>query len=235
MDHPDIVLSGGFLAFAEQAGFLHALEDLGIRPAAVCGTSSGALAGMLWAAGMPAADILRRLTEKAPVRQLRPCRRPWRGMFSMRRVIEELSRDLPPTFADLEVPAAVGVIDPRGTPHLLAEGPLPQAVAASCAIPRLFHPVTIGGRPWADGGVVDRTALPAWRARRPDPHVLLHWVASSKGMEVDRAPRLTVVQSPAAGASFFHLGDVYGRYYRARAEARRVLSAHQERDTGQRE
>ena len=43
----DLVLSSGFLAFARQAGFLEAVEQLGLAVDGVCGTSSGALAGAL--------------------------------------------------------------------------------------------------------------------------------------------------------------------------------------------
>ncbi|MCA9571939.1 MAG: patatin-like phospholipase family protein [Myxococcales bacterium] len=221
----DVVLSGGFLAFAEQAGFLKALEDLEIPVAAVCGTSSGALAGSLWAAGMPAHEVFRRLTEKSPLRQVRPSARPWRGLLSMRPVVRELTADLPRAFDDLAVPFGAGVIDALSVPHLLTSGPLPEAVAASCAIPGLFGPVWIGGQPWADGGVVDRTALPAWRRLRPERPVLMHWVESSVGMEPDAAEHLTVVRSPAAGAAFWDLGDVHARFARTREQTRRALGA----------
>ena len=50
----DLVLSSGFLAFAAQCGFLQAVEESGIAVDGVCGTSSGALAGALWASGWPA-------------------------------------------------------------------------------------------------------------------------------------------------------------------------------------
>ena len=47
----DIVLSSGFLAFAAHAGFLAAVEDVGIKVRGVMGTSSGAITGALYAAG----------------------------------------------------------------------------------------------------------------------------------------------------------------------------------------
>lgn len=221
----DLVLSGGFLAFAEQAGFLKAVEDVELPVAGVCGTSSGALAGSLWAAGMPAHEIFRRLTDRSPLRQIRPSMRPWRGMFSMRPVIRELARDLPGTIDALDRPFAVGVIDPDWTPVLLSEGPLPAAVAASCAIPRLFGPVAIGGTHWADGAMVDRTALSAWRARHGVRPTVLHWVESgNEGAEPDQADQLTLIRTPAARASFWDLGDVHARFEQTRRASRDILA-----------
>lgn len=220
----DLVLSGGYLAFAEQAGFLRAVEESGLEVDAVCGTSSGALAGSLWAAGMPAVEIFRRLTYRSPIRQVRPSRRPWRGLFSMRPVLEELGSDLPATFEDLEVPFGAGVIDSESRFHLLTSGPLPAAVAASCAIPRLFAPVCIGSARWADGGVTDRTGLADWRAARPGRQVVMHWVDSARPVQPRMVDGLTVIRSPAAGASFLGLGDVHQRYYATRDATRKALA-----------
>ena len=85
------------------------------------------------------------------------------GLFSMRGVIKHQRTILPKDFADLPVPFAVGVVDyeTKGF-SLIDSGDLPEAVAASCAIPRLFKPVRLGGsganelgdsRLYADGGV----------------------------------------------------------------------------------
>lgn len=218
----DVVLSSGFLAFAEQAGFLAALEDLGVEVDGICGTSSGALAGALWAAGMPAEQVLQRLTDQQPLRYLRPTGRFWRGAFRLDRMIFELRHDLPARFEDLERPFGVGVIDEHRRPWLLTRGPLPEAVTASCAIPRLFRPIELHGRSWADAGVVERTSLSTWRAQRGQP-VLLHLIeASSQGADPDPGDAF-VVRSPRSGAKLWNLGDVRSRFENARANARQAL------------
>src|SRR5262249_27658039 len=43
--------------------------------------------------------------------------------------------------------------------RVLGEGPLAPAIQASCAVPGLFHPVWLSGRPLVDGGVADRHGL----------------------------------------------------------------------------
>lgn len=168
----DLVLSSGFLAFANHAGFLQAVDDAGLRDSVrgIMGTSAGALAGSLYAAGLSPAQLSRELRRVAPVKYLRPSLRPWRGLASLDGVVERLRDLLPATFEELEMEFAVGVVDASTGRHVVVDsGPLPEAVAASAAIPCVFAPLSIpgaAGGPFADGGVVDRTGLSAWRESR---------------------------------------------------------------------
>ena len=166
----DLVLSSGFLAFANHAGFLQAVDDAGLPVRGVMGTSAGALAGSLYAAGLSPAQLSAELRRVAPVRYLRPSLRPWRGLASLDGVVERLRDLLPATFEELELDFAVGVVDASTGRHVVVDsGPLPEAVAASAAIPCVFAPLSIPGAvggPFADGGVVDRTGLAAWRESR---------------------------------------------------------------------
>lgn len=213
----DLVLSSGFLAFARQTGFLTAVEELELPVDGICGTSSGALAGALFASGLPAADIGALLSEQAPLRQIRMSWRPWQGLFSMEPVIARLSEFLPARIEDLPKPFAVGVMAPSGAPALLTEGPLREAVAASCAIPWLFAPVTVNGQAYRDGGVVDRTGLAAWRQARPETEVLLHLVDRSHGGDDGPIPeRVRVVRTPRSGAKLWNLGDFEAQVEEAR-------------------
>ena len=43
--------------------------------------------------------------------------------------------------------------------RVLAAGPLSPAIHASCAVPLLFQPVWVEGRPLLDGGIADRPGL----------------------------------------------------------------------------
>lgn len=222
----DLVLSSGFLAFARQVGFLTAVEEHGTPVDGVCGTSSGALAGALWANGVPAAEIGALLSETAPIRQVALSRAPWRGLFSMNPVLSRLSEYLPERIEQLPRPFAVGVMAPDRSPALLDRGPLIEAVAASCAVPWLFEPVEVEGVRYRDGGVVDRTGLDAWRAKRPDQPVLLHLVERSLGAEGPPLPEgVRVVRTPRSGAKLWDLGDFEGQVAQAREATLAVLSA----------
>ncbi len=215
----DLVLSGGYLAFGRQAGFLAAVEDAGIEIDGVCGTSSGALSGALWASGHRAADIFERLTDGAPVTRVVPnLWTPWRGMFALSSMISELRTMIPATFEELDRPLAVGVMTLDGGHELIHEGPLPEAVAASCAIPWLFTPVRVGDREFLDGGWVDRVALEAWRQWRPGVQAIVHIVDSRREPDPDPVG-LPFVRSPKSGASLWGLGDARGRFDETRTAA----------------
>src|SRR5690625_6791236 len=57
-----VALGGGTARAMAHVGVLLALEEAGIRPAAVAGTSFGAIIAALYALGLPAAELQRLLT-----------------------------------------------------------------------------------------------------------------------------------------------------------------------------
>lgn len=230
----DLLLSSGFLCFSSHCGFLSALETRGLAPSAIVGTSSGSLAAAMLAAGLGADEIADVMSEQRPISLVRPSRTPWRGPLSTRALVRRMREVLPPTFAELERPLAVGVYRPGvREPLLLTEGDLPRAVAASCAVPKMFSPISIDGNRYADGGAVDRTMHRAWREWRPGQEALVHLVSSLPAGEF--GPRdgvadadedvLGVVRTERTAASFFSLKDFEGERARAREAAGRQLDA----------
>jgi NTE family protein len=223
---PDLVLSSGFLAFARHAGFLAAVEEVGVPVEGICGTSSGALAGALWAAGMPAREILQELCGKTPLDWARWHWAPWRGLWSLDRVVSELERRLPATFEGLPRPLGVGVATAERAHLLLTSGPLPLAVAASCAVPWMFTPVQLAGRWLHDGGAVDRTGLAAWRTHRPEARPIVHLVERTAGASKEPVlDGLVVVHSPPSGAKLWSLGDVQAAFELTRSRALQSLTS----------
>ena len=76
----DLVLSSGFLAFANHSGFLQAVEESGqVKVKGVMGTSAGALTGSMYSAGYKPSDILRETTRDPPWKLLRPSWKFWEG------------------------------------------------------------------------------------------------------------------------------------------------------------
>jgi NTE family protein len=220
----DVVLSSGYLAFARQAGFLDSLEAHGVAVDALCGTSSGALVGALWAAGMPARDISREIRAMRPINLLTPRWAFWGGLFSLDRAVAHLrSMGVPDRFDQLPRPFAVGVVDRARKHHLLTSGDLPEAVVASAAIPWLFAPRCIDGQWWADGGLVDRTGFGAFRAWRGQRPALVHLVARSLGGASSDLSGVTVVHTPSSRASLFGLGPFEREFDEAVAATRAVL------------
>lgn len=221
----DLLLSSGFLAFARHAGVLQAFEQRGVVPAALCGTSSGALVAALWAAGLRGEALAALLASRPPWRLLRPSPAPWRGLLSMAGLGAFLRPHLPARFEDLPLPLAVGVVD-AGRHRLLSAGPLLPAVLASCAMPYVFHPVEVQGRWCQDGGAADRLGLDAWRQWRPGRRAWAHQVARTAGVDVPSdLSGVTLIATPRSGASFASLGDFAGQLREARAIALQRLDA----------
>ena len=82
-----------------------------------------------------------------PIQMLRPNLQPWKGgVLSLDPTVERLRQLLPATFEELPIPLAVGVVDKNGKHTLVRSGPLPEAVAASAAIPMIFAAVDVPGK-----------------------------------------------------------------------------------------
>lgn len=166
------VLSGGGSLGAAQVGMLAALDELGVRPDLVIGTSVGALNGA-WIAGRVEGSGIGELA--GVWRSLRrddvfPTR-PLCGLLGLlgrrnhfvpdsgiRRILREQLR-----FERLEeapIPLHVVATDVlTGDDVLLSCGDAADAVLASAAVPGVLAPVRIDGRDLADGGVVNNTPI----------------------------------------------------------------------------
>ena len=220
----DLLLSSGYLAFARHCGFLRAVEQAELPVRGVCGTSSGALVGALWAAGGPAEEIAAELSGYRPREVMRLRWAFWGGLFSLEPLMERLRRWLPATFAELERPFGVGVVGRSRRAEVIASGPLVEAVAASCAMPYVFAPVEVEGRRFQDGGAADRVGLAGWRAVQGERPALVHLVERTRGREVPLPEGVPVVRTPRSGASFGDLGDFHGQVEEAWGIAAEVIA-----------
>jgi NTE family protein len=171
-----LAMSSGFFSFFAHTGFLAALEEEGLAPSRISGSSAGALVGAAWAAGLPARELAKELVRLERRDFWDPALGG--GLLRGRLFRERLEALLPAaTFEACRVPVAVSVFDvlARAT-RVLESGDLPRAVCASCAVPVLFHPVWIGGRAYWDGGILDRPGLLGMP--NEEPRVLFHHIAS---------------------------------------------------------
>lgn len=178
-----LVLGGGGMKGIAHVGVWKALEEHGIRPDAIVGTSIGALVGALLAGGMgwrELAEIARRLRRQDIVSVNR--RAMWLGgvrepaVFEGAHFLEYIRNTLPvEDFSKLRIPLrlnAVSLVSGEevwfGT-DARSDVPLADAVYASCALPMYFAPARIGDDLLVDGGILDvfavRQAL-SWGAER---------------------------------------------------------------------
>lgn len=172
--HPSLAValgSGGARGLAHIL-VLEALDELGVRPAAIAGASIGSLVGAVYAAGMPARDIhtmvLSLLRNRGEVMKRLIAARVGRitdlfgglgnpVLLDAERFVEGFLPDIvPATFEELAIPLTVVATDywDRGE-AVFDRGPVRAAVAASVAIPGLIRPVAHGERVLVDGGAVN--------------------------------------------------------------------------------
>lgn len=153
-----LALGGGGARGAVHIGVLMELEELGLRPDIVSGTSIGGLVGALVASGLNS----RQITDV--FRQMRFGKMyalPWQKPALMdTRKLENLlvSTIGRPAFDDLEIPLAVITTDLVNRVEVVIEaGDVISAVLATTAFPAIFSPVDREGMTLIDGGVLNNT------------------------------------------------------------------------------
>jgi predicted acylesterase/phospholipase RssA len=222
----DLLLSSGFLAFARHIGVLRAIEARQVPIDGVFGTSSGALVGALWAAGHSSEAIEAELQTIRPISLMGGHWAVHRGLFSMGPVIAHLRGLLPARVEALPRPLGLGVQEPSGRFAWRTAGPLPELVAASCAMPLVFAPVEVEGLALRDGGAADRLGADPHRRLRGEGRRVLHRVRRSAG--VDQPDDLRgdlLIESERSGATFWSLGDLGRQVAESRDRALAVFDA----------
>ncbi len=189
--------SGGARGFAH-IGVLRVLERSAIRPTVVCGTSSGAIIGLAYAAGMTVdemADVCQTLRWR---HLLRPSVR--RDLvFDTERLEQFLAMIIDARdFADLDYACAAVAYD-RATKErvLLTRGDPVRAACASSAIPRVFPPIEIDGRQLVDGAAVD--AIPVGAARQLGADYVIGVAVLDRARPRFRPPRVPRAESHRKG------------------------------------
>jgi NTE family protein len=165
-----VAFGGGGARGLAHIHVIEALNELGISPVAISGSSIGAIMGAGMAAGMSGEAIrehaLMTVGNKTAVVSRIWGMRPQTvrdavakgiriGQFNLERILKAfLPADLPDLFSDLPVPMKVITTDYYGQNEVIVEeGQLFPALAASSSIPAVFMPVRLDGRVMIDGGI----------------------------------------------------------------------------------
>lgn len=149
-----IALSGGGARGIVHAGFLKALDEAGLKPAAISGTSMGAIVGSMYAAGVTPDEMMKAL--KYPDLKTLPSWLGFKaGIGSLEIVRKTLEQHIgSDRFEDLKIPLIVAVTNlNRACVELISTGNLYDAVIASSSIPVIFMPQKIGAHFYVDGGL----------------------------------------------------------------------------------
>ena len=149
-------LSSGFFGFFAHCGMVMALEEAGLFPERLAGSSAGALVAGSWASGLTAGQIATELLSLTRADFWDPW--PGLGLLRGKKFRRKLERFLPVgAFEECRWPFAASTFDLLAKKtRVLDAGALIPAIHASCAVPFLFQPVWLGKRPCLDGGIADR-------------------------------------------------------------------------------
>ncbi len=150
-----LALGGGAARGFAHIGVIQVLEEAGIRPDLVVGTSAGSLVAALYASGKNGAELGRlalAMDESAITDWAFPGRGLIRGEGLARYVRDNTGGR---TIEQLPMPLGIVATDlDSGEGTLFQRGDLGTAVRASSAVPAVFQPVRIGSREYVDGGLV---------------------------------------------------------------------------------
>ena len=152
-----LALGGGAAKGFAHVGVIAVLEEAGLRPDYVVGTSAGSLVAALYASGKTSAELQKTamsMEEAAITDWMLPLvgRGVFRGDALGRFVNESVGGRL---IEDMRIPLGVVATDlGSGQAVLFQRGDTGTAVRASSAVPAVFVPVKINGRDYVDGGLV---------------------------------------------------------------------------------
>lgn len=149
-----LALSGGGAKGFAHLGVFKLLEESGLKPDIISGTSAGSLMGVLFADGY-SADEIKNMFIGREFSEFAQLQIPKSGLFNYDRFQEFLKRHLrSKRIEDLPIPTVIVATDlDRGCSHEFRSGPIVEAVTASCCMPIVFSPVLIDGVHYVDGGL----------------------------------------------------------------------------------
>ena len=169
-----LALGGGAARGFAHVGVIAVLEEAGLKPHLVVGTSAGSLVAALYASGKTSAQLQQtalNMEEVALTDWMLPI--VGRGMFrgeALGRYVNELVAGR--LIENMAIPLGIVATDLNsGEALLFQRGDTGTAVRASSAVPAVFLPVKINGREYVDGGLV--SPVPVRYARRMGADVVV--------------------------------------------------------------
>ena len=189
-----LALGGGAARGFAHIGVIQVLEENGIKPDLVVGTSAGSLVAAFYASGKTGAQ-LQWLADTMDESQLTD----WTIPFMSRGILrgEALGRYVNSQLngakiEDLKMPLGIVATDLQtGDGILFRRGDIATAVRASSAVPSVFEPVRIGNKDYVDGGLV--SPVPVRSARQMGADIVIAVDISSRPEDAKTSDMLKVL------------------------------------------
>ncbi|TYB79475.1 patatin-like phospholipase family protein [Bizionia myxarmorum] len=151
-----LALSGGGARGAAHIGAIKALEEHGIFPTHIAGTSAGAIVGALYAADVSWSEILN-FFKTISIFETNRYARNKPGFINSVKFYDDLKAYFPDdNFDALKKPlfiTAANIID--GNSKIFSKGQLIKPIIASASFPGVFTPTEINGKFYVDGGTLN--------------------------------------------------------------------------------
>ena len=221
-------LGAGGARGVAHVGFLKAMEEAGIVPDFLAGSSMGSVIGACYAAGMTADEMREALKSlrAGDVVDLgvRPIRRL--GLLKWERARKFLEAHIAArTFEELRIPFCCVAVDIKsGKEATFSSGDLLSAVLASGTIPAVFRPVEREGGLYVDGGVLCRVPVRQVKAMGADVVVAVDVLGRCR--ETEKVPHIL-----SLGARVYDIMDD-ARTQAERRRTRRITDLWLEPDMG---
>lgn len=169
-----LVLGGGAARGFAHVGVIQVLEEAGIRPSLVVGTSAGSLVAAFYASGKTGAQ-LQQIAESMEEATFADWTLPIfsRGMLRGEALARYVGNQVNGKLIE-SMPMPLGIVATdlnTGQGVLFQRGDTATAVRASSAVPALFQPVRIAGREYVDGGLI--SPVPVRYARQMGAELIL--------------------------------------------------------------
>ncbi|WP_025741687.1 patatin-like phospholipase family protein [Aquimarina pacifica] len=151
-----LVLSGGGFKGVAHIGAIRAIEEAGIKPTHISGTSAGAIVGALYAGGY-STQTIKDFFYSTTIFKLNKFTRKKPGVLDSEKFAEDLATFFPEnTFEALQKQLYITATNlVEGTRKIFSSGSLINPIIASAAFPGIFSPVMINNELYADGGILD--------------------------------------------------------------------------------
>ncbi|MBQ7453336.1 MAG: patatin-like phospholipase family protein [Clostridia bacterium] len=157
-------LGGGGVRGIGHIGAIRALEELGVTPKFICGTSVGSIVGALISFGLSTEEIedLTLSLKRSDIKKKNWFFRPSSSENLEETLIKIFKKDL--VFSELKIPFQAIAVDLKtGKEVRLDSGSVAKACASSSAVPMVFKPVVYDGMHLVDGGLANNVPADAVR------------------------------------------------------------------------
>ena len=161
-----LALGGGAARGFAHVGVIQVLEEAGLRPAYLAGTSAGSLVAALYASGKTPAELIR-VAESMQEAEITDWMLPIlnRGALRGEALARYVNNQVGGRNLDqMKIPVGIVATDlGNGDAITFRRGNTGTAVRASSAVPGVFQPVRLADREYVDGGLV--APVPVRQAR----------------------------------------------------------------------